>query len=272
LQALLPDLEKEIIQLSEAESIPVQAIGLAFPGIVDTKESRVISTSGKYMDAPSVDMVTWAKETFDLPFRMENDARLACLGEWRYGAGKGVSDMVMITLGTGIGTAAIMNGKLLQGKHFQAGILGGHFVIDYKNRTDQCSCGRYGCVEAIASMWMIARMAKQHSLYKTSLLAAVDSINWKNILAFSDQGDELSAILKQHCLEVWAIGLINIVHAYDPERIIIGGGISHAEETILPYFRKILKERAWYSGDIPEIQAAKFPDTAALLGAAALFE
>ncbi len=64
----------------------------------------------------------------------ENDARLACLGEWKYGAGQQSSDMVMVTLGTGYGTSAIINGQILRGKHFQAGILGGHFVIDFTNK------------------------------------------------------------------------------------------------------------------------------------------
>lgn len=272
LRTLLPQLKEEIIRLSEMKRVQLQAIGLAFPGIVDSDKNKVIDTSGKYTDAPSIDMIRWTKETFGIPFRMDNDARLACLGEWRYGAGKGTSDMVMLTLGTGIGTAAIIDGKLLRGRHFQAGILGGHMVIDYKNKTDKCSCGRYGCAEAVASMWMIENKATQHPLFKKSLLAKADQIDWKTILILSEQEDELAEILKRHCLEVWAMELVNLVHAYDPEKVVIGGGISHAEQTILPYFRKALKEQAWCPRGIAEIHKTKFPDTAALLGAAALFE
>lgn len=272
LKSVLPELVEKIIRLSGKNKDKIQGIGVAFPGIVDSDKNRVIDTSAKYTDAPAVDWVKWAKETFDLPLKMDNDARLACLGEWHYGAGKGVSDMIMLTLGTGIGTAAVIDGKLLRGKHFQAGILGGHMVIDYKNKENRCSCGRYGCLEAAASMWMIENMAGRHSLFRKSLLADTGRVRWQDILRLADRGDKLSELLKLHCLEVWAIGLVNLVHAYDPERIVIGGGISHAEDLILPYFKEFLEKRSWCPGGIPEIRTAQFPDTAALLGAASLFD
>jgi glucokinase len=271
LTEILPTLKEEIVQLSERQKDSVRGIGLAFPGIVDSDRNCVVSTSGKYEDAISIDLVRWSKETFNLPFRMDNDARMACLGEWRYGAGKGASDVLMMTLGTGIGSSAIIEGRLLRGKHFQAGILGGHIIIDYKNKKDQCSCGKYGCVEAAASMWRIQNMAKEHPLFKESQLADTDDINWETILEFSKQGDELAGLLKRHCLDVWSVGLINLVHAYDPERVIIGGGISHSEKVILPWFERSLKEQAWCPGGLPKLYVAKFPDTAALLGVAALF-
>lgn len=273
LQILLPFLKKAIIELIKSdESIAIESIGLAFPGIVDSEKNRVIDTSSKYMDAPSIDMLKWAKRTFELPFRMDNDARLACLGEWRYGAGKMTSNMVMLTLGTGIGTSVVVDGKLLRGMHFQAGILGGHIIIDYKNKIDRCSCGKFGCPEAIASMWMIERKAKQHPLYKTSRLSEAKNIDWKIILKLSDQGDELSEILKQNCLEVWSATLINLVHGYDPEVVVIGGGISHSEREIKLFFEKVLRERSWCPGGVPKLRIAEFPDTAALLGSAVLFD
>ncbi len=272
LKAVLPELEELIVRLAESENIEIKAVGMSFPGIVDSLKGQVIDTSGKYSDATDVDLNSWVKEAFGVPFRMDNDARLACLGEWQYGAGEGVANMVMLTLGTGIGTAAVIDGQLLQGRHFQAGILGGHLIIDYKNKVDRCSCGRYGCVEGIASMWMIEDKARQHPLFGESSLSKVDRIHWKVILELAEEGDQLSEILKEHCLEVWGICLINLIHAYDPERVVIGGGISYAEGLILPYFKKIVKERAWCAGGYPEIRKAKFPDTAGLLGIDVLFE
>lgn len=272
IRPLLPQLKESIIQLSKREGFRIGAIGMAFPGIVDSDQNKVMDTSAKYTDAPSLNLVKWAKETFNLPFRIENDARLACLGEWRYGAGRGVENLVMLTLGTGIGTSVIINGKLLRGKHFQGGILGGHMVIDYKNQTDQCSCGKYGCVEAVASMWMIGNLARRYALFENSLLAKANSIDWEIILKLTKQGDALSKILKQHCLDAWGAVLINLVHAYDPEVVVIGGGISHSEKTILPFFEKTLKEKSWSPGGLPEVRVSAFPDNAALLGAAVLFE
>lgn len=273
LKPLLSKLENDVLRFARLKTVKIEGIGVAFPGIVDTDNSRVIDTSAKYIDGPSIDMVRWAREKFHLLLKIDNDARLACLGEWHYGSGKGTSDMIMLTIGTGIGSAVIMDGKLLRGKHFQAGILAGHTLIDYNNKTDRCSCGKYGCMEGIASMWMIEEKAKRSPLFKNSLLRqAGQKINWRLIIQLSEEGDELSRQLKQHCLEVWSVGLINLVHAYDPERVIIGGGVSHAENTILPYLRSALQKRSWCPGGPPEIKIADFPDTAALLGAAILFD
>ncbi|MEO6838436.1 MAG: ROK family protein [Ginsengibacter sp.] len=273
LESQLEILQTEIFDLcSEIGDVDFKQIGIGFPGLVNTDENKVICTSSKFTDAPSLDLIKWAKEMFGATLKMDNDARLACLGEWFYGAGRGTSDMVMYTLGTGIGTSVVIEGKLMRGKHFQAGILGGHIVIDYKDELNKCSCGKYGCLEAVASMWMIQKLAMQHPLFYKSLLAKVEKINWQIILELSGYGDELSLFLRQHCLNTWAVGLVNLVHAYDPERVVVGGGIINNPEAVLPYFRKFMEDRAWYSGGMPEIVSADFPDTAGLLGAAALFE
>lgn len=269
----LPHLEQIISGFKEsADGRRLKGIGLAFPGIVNSDKNLVIDTSSKYPDAPQLNLTRWANQVFGVPFKMDNDARLACYGEWLYGAGKGTTDMVMITLGTGIGTSVITNNQLLKGKHYQAGILGGHIIIDYKNQSDLCSCGRYGCPEGIASMWMIDRKAKQDPLYPQSKLAEAQKINWETILEFSAAGDELATRLKQHCLDVWATAIINMVHAYDPERIVIGGGISHSEKELLTFFENELTKRGWCPSGIPELRVASYPDTAAVLGAGSLFD
>jgi len=121
--------------------------GLAFGfcGLVDSTAGRVLSTNAKYDDAPGLDLSRWSRESFGLRFRIENDARLALLGERHAGAAQGTDDAVMMTLGTGIGGVAMIEGRLLRGKHFQAGVLGGHLVADFDGRP--CTCGGVGCVE-----------------------------------------------------------------------------------------------------------------------------
>jgi len=268
----LPQIEETIRNLlDKGDGSGFRQMGIGFPGIVDTDKNKVIDTSSKYIDAPLLRFDEWAKDTFNAELKMDNDARLACLGEWRYGAGRGVSNLVTYTLGTGIGSAVVLDGNLLRGSHYRAGILGGHFIIDYKDDTYKCSCGKYGCVEAMASMWMIHRMAVQHPWYDTSLLSMAEYINWKALETFSEQGDKLALLLQGHCLEIWSIGLVNLIQAYDPERVVIGGGISNSVDTVLSYFKTVVKNRAWCL-DVPEICGADFPDTAALFGAAALYE
>lgn len=273
LKAHLSVIKDHILQLMRKSNIPdVQFMGMAFPGLVDTDTNMVISTSHKYEDALTLDLSGWAKQELGMAFKLENDARLACLGEWKHGAGKQNQDMVMVTLGTGYGSAAIINGKILRGKHFQAGVLGGHFIINYEDKERLCSCGKYGCVEATASTWMIEKAARQNSLFEKSLLKEESTIDLTTIFKLSKQGDELAQLLQNHCLDVWGVGLVNLIHAYDPEVIVIGGGISNAGEIIIPYLKKIIAEKAWCPWGQPDIRLAQFPDTAAILGASLLFE
>src|ERR1700710_2485359 len=109
-------------------------IGLAFPGIVNPVTKQVLSTNEKYNDAIGLDLEAWAKDAWQIPFFIDNDARMAAVGEWKYGAATDTDNLVVMTIGTGIGTSAIIEGRLLRGKHFQAGCLGGHFSIQYKGR------------------------------------------------------------------------------------------------------------------------------------------
>jgi glucokinase len=258
--------------LNEFERTEIAGIGLAFPGLVDTQKNCVIDTSKKYDDAPAIDIAGWAWQEFGLQLRIENDARLACLGEWRYGAGVGKSNMVMCTIGTGIGSAVIMDDKMVRGKHFQAGVLGGHTIIDYSNRIRKCSCGNYGCVEAMASNWMIEELAKSNKLYEKSKLNDVSGIDLATVFELAAGEDELAMLLRNHCMNVWSSGIINLIHAYDPEVVVIGGGVMHSAEVILPFFKSHIAERAWCPSGLPEIYTALYPDTAALLGASLLFE
>lgn len=273
LAAYLPFIASDVINLcKETRAYDIAGFGLGFPGLVDTENNTIIATSKKYDDAPVLNLVEWAKDTFGLELKLENDARLACLGEWKYGAGKGSSDMVMCTLGTGVGSSAIINGRILRGKHFQAGVLGGHSIIDFQNSTDSCSCGKFGCVEATASTWRMKSLAENHPLFKESLLNQADKIDSALVFNLSIIGDELAIILKDHCLSAWAAGIVNLIHAYDPEVVVIGGGIMHSGNVLLPEFKRIIAERAWCPSGIPKIRQAIYPDTAVLLGAMTLFD
>ena len=273
LQDYLELIGSDIRELQEDTGIvQITGMGLAFPGLVDPEKNIVIDTSRKYDDAPTLDLTQWAMDVFGLPLRLENDARLACLGEWKYGAGKESTDMVMCTLGTGVGSSAVIEGKILRGKHFQAGILGGHSIIDFQNAINQCSCGGYGCVEATASTWRIRGLAEDHPLFKSSVLSKSGKTDFALVFEASEAGDELAGILKKHCIDTWAAGIINLIHAYDPEVVVIGGGIMHSADILIPEFRRIITEKAWCPSGVPDIKKADFPDTAALLGITTLFQ
>jgi hypothetical protein len=103
----------------------VAGVAIGFAALVDSRVNRILSTDGKYEDVKDIDLAKWVRENIGLPTRIENDARMALLGESYAGAALGFTDVVMMTLGTGIGGVAMIEGKLLRGKHAQAGCLGG---------------------------------------------------------------------------------------------------------------------------------------------------
>jgi glucokinase len=268
----IPFLKERVSYLKQELNGDVKGLGIAFPGLVNTEKNSIIDTSGKYEDALDFNFATWAQQELGLNVKIENDARLACLGEWQYGAGNKCPDMVMFMLGTGIGTSAIINNKLLRGKHYQAGILGGHFILDYANTTDKCSCGKYGCVEAIASTWRVNQLANAHPLFSKSNLNKLKKVAIASIFSAENETDELAKHLREHCIYVWALGIVNLIHAYDPSVVVVGGGVMHSESVILPCLKEIIEKRAWCPSGLPEIVTSAYPDTAALIGIEVLFK
>ena len=128
------DVLRQLVNQHSQSLTDFQGIAVGFAGLVDSRIGRVVSTNKKYDDAPEVDFCAWARDAFGLPLRIENDARLALLGESYAGAARGFGDVVMMTLGTGIGGVAMIEGKLLRGKHAQAGCLGGHIPDLFNGR------------------------------------------------------------------------------------------------------------------------------------------
>ena len=243
-------------------------LGLTFPGLVDSTANRVRATYGKWDDAPEIDLGAWAKARFSLPLVMENDTRLALLGEWRAGAGRGCDNLVLVTLGTGLGTAAIVQGNLLTGVHGQAGILGGHFSTNRQGA--RCTCGNIGCAEAEASTWALAKMAAKHPEFGASALRMRDSIDYSAVFELARQGDFCALALKAHAIAVWAQMIVNLIHAYDPERVIIGGGIAAGANDFLYDLKAAILSHANTPWGQVDIVIGNLGASAALLGLDAL--
>lgn len=263
----LPKIKEAIDRLLAAWRIDVAAlrcIGLAFPGLVDPIHNRVISTNEKYDDACSISLDKWAWENWEVPFCMDNDARLAVAGEWWQGAARGKNNVVMMTIGTGIGTGVVIDGRLLYGQHFQAGSLGGHFVLDYKGR--RCSCGNKGCVEALSSSFFLPTIIREHALLSESFKRDADIYDFKRIFRLAQEGNTDALLIRNECMDIWASAIITYIHAYDPEVVILGGGILKSQEVIIPYISKRVDELAWCpSGKVPIVPAI-LGDDAALFG------
>jgi glucokinase len=199
------------------------ALAAAFPSLIDPKTDRVVTSYGKYEDAPRIDLAHWAREALGVPVWVENDARMALLGEWQAGAGRGCDDLVIVTLGTGLGTAALTEGQLVRGKHGQAGVLGGHLTVRQGGRP--CVCGNRGCAEAEASTSVLKAIATELSDYSVSALRFADVIDYAAVFRLAREGDPCAVTLRTHAIEIWSSLIVNLIHAYDPERVIVSGGI-----------------------------------------------
>jgi len=251
------------ISLKECDGI---AIG--FPGLVSTHATRVLSTNAKYEDAPGLDLAAWGRQTLGLPLRIENDARLALLGEVYAGAAQGFTDVVMMTLGTGIGGVAMIEGKLLRGKHSQAGCLGGHMPVLFSGRP--CTCGGIGCAEAEASGWALPLVLKDWPGARGSSLAKYSKIGFRELFEQAAAGDPVAVGIRERCLQVWCANAVAMIHAYDPEIIVMGGGVMKSAGEIVPVIQSHVQKYAWTPWGQVEVRAAVLGNHAALLGAVPL--
>ena len=271
LESLLPRVTEALRTLLNVSGVTAEecaGIAIGFPGIVDVRSGRILSTHKKYEDAIHLDLNRWAIEQFGVGVRMENDARMALLGEQYAGVVCGVQDVVMITLGTGIGGAAMMLGKLVRGAHAQAGCLGGHLPVDYRGH--QCTCGNIGCAEAEAGSWSLPRIVRETLGFNESSLAGVAQIDFQALFAAARNQDAVASAVRQHCLNVWAANAVALIHAYDPEVVVFGGGVMRSADDILPFVVEHVEKHAWTSWGTPRVCAAILGGNSALLGAVPL--
>jgi glucokinase len=243
----------------------IRGIAVGFPGLVDSRIGRVVSTNKKYDDAPEVDFCAWGREALGLPLRIENDARMALLGESYAGAARGFADVVMMTLGTGIGGVAMIEGRLLRGKHAQAGCLGGHIPVQFNGRP--CTCGGIGCAEAEASGWSLPGIVKDFPGTAESSLSKHPHVGFKQLFEEAARGDKVALAIRDRCLSVWAADAVALVHAYDPEVIVIGGGVMESANIIIPYVESHVHKYAWTPWGKVRIRPAGLANNAALVGA-----
>ena len=195
---------------------------------------------------------------------MDNDARMAIVGEWQYGAGKGCDNLVMVTIGTGIGCGVIIQGKILTGAHFQAGCLGGHLIVDYRGR--RCSCGNIGCVEAMSASFFLDDIVRENRQISKGFYEEYAPFDFKKLFTLYAAGNHDAQTICRDCMDLWAAGLVNMIHAYDPEMIILGGGVAKSAGIIIPYLQQRIDSLAWTPWGKVKIVESKLKDDAGIIG------
>jgi glucokinase len=260
----LPVLKRSWLNMLEELNLSVAdcaGITVAFPSIVDMASGRLLDSYGKYSDAMAIDLRAWAQTEFGLPLAVDNDARMALIGEWQAGAGRGCNDLVMMTLGTGLGAAAIVDGKPARGRHGQAGILGGHFTVRLDGR--HCSCGNVGCAEAETATLFLHDIAAGLPSYGSSSLRDAATLDYALVFQHA-AADPCARELRDRSLSIWSATAVNLIHAYDPEILILGGGIMASAEAILPVIQDYLRRHAHTPWGEVRVVASALGDGAAL--------
>ena len=243
---------------------------LALPFLVDPKSQRVLGEFGKFQGATNINFNEWSRTRLKLPVALENDLRVALLGEWSAGIARGKNDIVMIALGTGIGCAVISNGRLLRGANNRAAALMGHSTVSHDHSVGRC--GNIGCAEDLASTATLAVLAKARPDFAGSKLAHATKIDYEIIFTLAAQGDSCSQALLQQSLKVWSVVVQNAVIAYDPEIVVLGGGVLRQHHIILPAIQQHLYQHMPGLSLQTPIVAAALGDDAALLGGKTLFQ
>jgi len=256
-----------------AEYGPVDALGVGTASMIDFRGGRIVlSTNLPLEDVPLRDLLV---ERYGVPVVIDNDANVACLAEFRYGAGAGTSEMIMLTLGSGIGGGIITNGRLYRGASGAAGELG-HTIIEFDGLRCQGACPNHGCLEAYASGRAMGRAARDFARSRPDsalgqALASGDVVDGPLLSALALGGDAPSIAILSEIGEKLGLGLVSLVNIFNPELIVIGGGAAQAADVLLAAARRVVAERALRpQRDEVRIVPARHGVDAGVLGAAAL--
>jgi glucokinase len=233
-----------------AEGFEIRGVGIAVGGPIDADRGTVspLHMPG-WRDVP---LKAMAEEAYRVPAALENDATAAAAGEHRFGAGAGTKHMIYLTLSTGVGGGAVVDGRLLRGTTGNGAELG-HVTVDWRGRPCR-GCGRRGCLEAYVSGTSIAERAREAGLDVTSAEEVVDT----------------GGPVWEETLEALACGLTSLVNMFEPERVVLGGGVTRAGDRLLEPVRQRVRGDALGPAADAEIVLAALGDRVGVVGAAAI--
>jgi glucokinase len=250
-------LRQTLAEVGASGTMEAVVLGVSAPGPLDPRHGRLI-------DPPNLDHSLWdfpladaLSDALGLPVSVERDTQLAALAEGAFGAGRGLSDYVYLTISTGIGGAVVTDGRLLRGADGLFGELG-HLTVDVNG--PPCGCGAHGHLEAVASGTAIARAARA---------AGLGEIDARDVARAEQAGDRQAAAIMQRARDAFASALVSIVDVFNPQRVIVGGGLAAGEgDRLLGPARERIRAHAFRrQAARVEVVPAELGDDVGLVGA-----
>lgn len=249
----------------------IKSIGIGAPGTPDKKRGVVSNIFN--VSSAEINFREELKKHFNAEVYIENDARCAALGELTAGAARGKKDVVMLTLGTGVGCGIIIGGKIYSGFNNAAGEFGHTTLVP---DGEECKCGARGCYEQYASVTGLIKIAQKkiEENSESKLAERIEEgaeLDGKFIFDEAHQGDVTALSILEEYRKYVAIGIVNIINIFEPEMVVVGGGISAQGEYLIKPIRKYVRENAFVkNAPIADIVPAKLGNDAGIIGAAML--
>jgi glucokinase len=270
---IIEQLIKELIYSYPKRFNNIYGIGISCPGSIDFHQGTILANSPNLSGWKGMKIKQIIESIFKIPVIIDNDANLAGWGEKYWGAGKNIHNLICITIGTGVGGGIIINDKIYRGSHFYAGEIG-HMKIKFDGPL--CSCGKCGCLESLVSGPAIVReFIKERKLLDPKLLKKNQKIHSaitaRTVFDAARRHDKIASkiIYQTACYLGYAIS--SLINIFDPEMIVIGGGIAQAGKIIFHPIHTIVRSNIMtHPFRSPQIVPAKLGENAGLLGAAAI--
>lgn len=268
-EQILPDITASLMKKLEERRVKkehVIGIGVGVPAPV-TKAGIVRATANLGWGYKEVKREL--EELTGLEVQVGNDANVAALGEMWKGGGLGYKNLVMITLGTGVGGGVILNGNILTGVNGAGGEIG-HICVNY-HETDKCGCGKTGCLEQYASATGIVRLAKKKLANETrKTMLNAEYISAKKVWDAVKEQDEVAMEIAEEFGAYLGHAIANFTVVLDPDVVVIGGGVSRAGTILIDYIQKYYDEKAFFSNKNLKFVLAELGNDAGIYGAAKL--
>ena len=248
---------------------PIAAVGISCGGPLERAAGILtgpLHLPG-WIDIPITDMT---EARFGVPASLENDATAAAFGEFRYGAGRGVDTMLYLTISTGVGGGAVINGRLHRGAADNGGEYG-HILVKSGGR--RCLCGRQGCLEVYASGSSIGARAREAVAERGSgsALAQVADLRAEHVAAAAEEGDPLAVELWTETTDLIGSAITDLVNIIEPELVVVGGGVTRAGNALIdPVRRNVVRDAMPPAAAAVRVEIAELGDVVCVIGAAAV--